>query len=302
MKILPSFLYNLLRTVYRGYKTAKKVRFNERLKKKVYRSLPPLEKAYREAESPQGSNDGPIWVSWWQGEEEMPELVKVCYHRLLAMAPPSRPVVLITKDTYSRYIELPEHILKAVEEGRMGLPHFSDVIRMGLLTKHGGLWLDSTIYVARPIEERLFTLPYYTVKLATPIKEFVSRSLFTMNVLAAPKGAPWFAYTYDFLTAYWKQYDHAIDYSITDIGLILGYDNIPSVQRDVERNVEAMEHHISFLHKVNEAFDAAEYESIIRDTPFLKLTYKWDLRKTTPEGAETYYGYLCRESAAGKRS
>ena len=45
----------------------------------------------------------PIWVCWWQGEEQMPELVKQCY-KLLKRYSGRHPVKLLTKDNYQKYI------------------------------------------------------------------------------------------------------------------------------------------------------------------------------------------------------
>ena len=41
----------------------------------------------------------PIWVCWWQGEKQMPELVKQCY-KLLKKYSGTHPVKLLTKNNY----------------------------------------------------------------------------------------------------------------------------------------------------------------------------------------------------------
>ena len=46
----------------------------------------------------------PIWVMWWQGENKMPEVVKICYASILKNAG-SHPVNLITNCNYEKYLD-----------------------------------------------------------------------------------------------------------------------------------------------------------------------------------------------------
>ena len=39
-----------------------------------------------------------------------------------------------------------EEIVSALEKGEMSLTHLSDVLRCELLRRHGGLWIDATVY------------------------------------------------------------------------------------------------------------------------------------------------------------
>jgi hypothetical protein len=45
--------------------------------------------------------------------------------------------------------------------GKMTVTHFSDILRFNLLKNNGGLWLDATIFVNKPIPEKYFT-PIFT--------------------------------------------------------------------------------------------------------------------------------------------
>ena len=88
--------------------------------------------------------NGPIWTFWWQGEQAMPPIVRICYQSLLRNAG-THPVHLITKENIDKYIEFPSHIMKKVRNGHITLTHFSDILRMCLLYQYGGLWMDATI-------------------------------------------------------------------------------------------------------------------------------------------------------------
>lgn len=42
---------------------------------------------------------------------------------------------------------MPEYIINKQKEGYIDITHFSDILRMMLLTKHGGIWMDSTLLI-----------------------------------------------------------------------------------------------------------------------------------------------------------
>lgn len=88
----------------------------------------------------------PIWVCWWQGKENMPDIVKACYNSIQKHAC-NHPVILITEENFRNYIDMPEYIINKQKEGYIDITHFSDILRMMLLTKHGGIWMDSTLLI-----------------------------------------------------------------------------------------------------------------------------------------------------------
>lgn len=86
-----------------------------------------------------------LWVFWGQGEADMPPLIKACYRQLNKY---NENVCLVTYNNVRDYIDLPEIIYKKVRNGKLTWAHFSDIVRTSLLAKHGGLWLDATVWVS----------------------------------------------------------------------------------------------------------------------------------------------------------
>ena len=87
-----------------------------------------------------------IWVFWWQGMESMPPLIKACINNLKKKSG-NRKVILLTKDNYSNYVNIPVNILNKVKKGQLTYTFFSDILRFNLLSKHGGIWIDATLYI-----------------------------------------------------------------------------------------------------------------------------------------------------------
>ena len=113
--------------------------------------------------------NAPIWVFWWQGENVAPELVKLCIKSIRLNAG-NHPVHIITKDNYNEFTNIPDYIIRKLEDGKITLTHFSDILRMNLIAYNGGFWIDSTIFCSKKIEERIFDQPIYTGR--NPNKDF----------------------------------------------------------------------------------------------------------------------------------
>ena len=55
----------------------------------------------------------------------------------------------------NQYIDLPPYILEKYTKEIIGKAHFSDLIRLALLSVYGGVWLDATIYLTAPLKDML---------------------------------------------------------------------------------------------------------------------------------------------------
>lgn len=68
---------------------------------------------------------------------------------ILAHKSPKQIVRLLkalTKDNYAKYVDIPKQLVKKTETGKMMYAHLADLLRLKLLAKHGGLWIDSTLF------------------------------------------------------------------------------------------------------------------------------------------------------------
>lgn len=87
-----------------------------------------------------------VWVCWLQGMDEAPELIQLCYASIRKHIPEDRELVLINESNYTDYITLPEDILALYEKGEIGKAFFADLIRLELLIRYGGTWIDTSVY------------------------------------------------------------------------------------------------------------------------------------------------------------
>ena len=101
--------------------------------------------------------DAPIWICWWTGESAAPRLVQKCIESIRFNAN-HHPVILIDKDNINKYLDVPLHLYQKIESNQLCLANFTDYLRVALIEKYGGLWLDSTIFCTKSIPEDYFQI------------------------------------------------------------------------------------------------------------------------------------------------
>lgn len=88
-----------------------------------------------------------VWVLWWQGIENAPKIVYRCYESVLE-AFKEWKITLLTEQNWNNYVTLPDDILDKFRKGVIPMAQFSDLLRLQLLIKYGGLWIDATVYIS----------------------------------------------------------------------------------------------------------------------------------------------------------
>lgn len=86
-----------------------------------------------------------IFSIWLQGKEKAPEIVKACWASIKANC--SNELVILDEETLGEWISIPERIIKKWKDGKIRHAHFTDICRVELLYKYGGIWFDSTCFV-----------------------------------------------------------------------------------------------------------------------------------------------------------
>ena len=190
--------------------------------------------------------DYQIFYGWLQGEENLPPLARCCYNSMKMNAAPYK-ITFIDEKNYSDYVDIPQYIFEKFKAGKMKPAHFTDVIRINLLERYGGLWLDATILLTEPLDKykKFLRLPFFTQKFTHekdndhPItKGFASYSAYArwggFVQGSSVVHNPLFAFMKDFYNEYWREFDEIIDYVLMDFMIDIAYDNIPAVKREID--------------------------------------------------------------------
>lgn len=255
--------------------------------------LQPVLDEYRELdELGNAVENAPIWVCWWMGEETAPPLVQQCI-KSIRRNQGDHPLCLITEKNYREYLELPTFILKKLEDGKIGLAHLSDYIRISLLEKYGGLWLDATIFCSKEISDCYFDLPFFTFKSPEKESRYLSKYRWTTFCLGGRKSNVLFQYLKAAFEYYWANAPIAIDYLFFDHLIDLGYRELPAIKHLVDNVPENNLRRDDLQAAMNARVSASEFNEIIdSDTDFYKLSWRETYELTTVDGKESIYQHV----------
>lgn len=103
-----------------------------------------------------------IWQYWGQGysKEDVPEVVQRCFDSVDKFSN-GYTVIRLCDETLCEYIDLPSFVWDKYNNGALGKAHFSDLVRLALLQTYGGIWLDATILLTAPLENKLICGDYF---------------------------------------------------------------------------------------------------------------------------------------------
>lgn len=276
----------------------KSARYIQTIETTVDEIMAPVAEQFREQEETACATEGkiPVWCCWWQGEEQMPELVRLCQARLKQVIPAHKAELhLITLDNYREYVEIPPHILDKFERGIVTMTTMSDVLRFALLEKYGGYWLDATVFFTDSIPEEYFSGQFYCQRMAADpekVRREACRGNWCGFSMAGPRNSTVFRYMNAAFSHWWARYDTIIDYVLIDYLLWTGYRQVPAIRRMIDAVSDNNEDIFEMYQVLNQPYSAELYARVTRRNVMHKLTYKMDLARNTPAGEQTLYGYL----------
>ncbi|WP_262495111.1 capsular polysaccharide synthesis protein [Labilibacter marinus] len=237
------------------------------------------------------SEENIIWQCWWQGEEFLEGITKVCVDSVRKNFK-SYKVVLITKDNYYKYVFLPKHIISKMENGEISLTVFSDILRTSLLKQNGGLWIDVTVYITEKIKDRYLNLDFFSCKETSKDNFYVSNYRWSTFCFGGNKEHVVFDFISQFFYEYWKTKNILIDYYLFDYIIDIGYDNIESIKVAID-NVPITNPSKHLLQEyLNKPYDSMLFESLKTNTMFFKLSRKANYENILEDGKISFWGYL----------
>ena len=235
-----------------------------------------------------GEKSDTIWFCWLQGLEAAPEVVRKC-HSSIVQNFPDRDVKVIDSSNLQEYVTLPEIIRKRHEKGQIPQALLSDMIRLELLLKYGGTWMDSTMFCSgndcpqEYLDSDLFLFRYYNSGM-----DFGGISNW---FITSCRNHPVLLMLRDLLCRYWEDFDCTLNFFIFHMFFSMIVKERPSLVENMplgnSRDCLVLEH------LLGKPFDASQYEKIVSKSAFHKLTYR--LSPGTMNSVGTYYDKLIRE-------
>lgn len=243
----------------------------------------------------------PIWVMWWQGENKMPEVVKICYASILKNAG-SHPVNLITNCNYEKYLDgMPylENLITRVNNNSLSVTHFSDICRCWLIYTYGGFWVDATILLTDNIDNVVTNKIFVSciIKNRERHPGYLDCSAFFFY---CSKHNPMYKFVYEVLTKHVLNHNEFICYFMINYCILIAYEQFDYARYTISQSPIFPNYAHYFVrvlanrNHLNDAFNEKRFLSITKKIPFLKLSYKFAFDEYTENGRLTYYGYIKR--------
>ena len=230
-----------------------------------------------------------IWQLWLQGAENMPAIVKRCHNSVKKYY--GNDVVLLTKDNLKDYIQLPDYIEEKYAKGIISHANYSDMVRLMLLAKYGGCWVDSTTYLTAKIPEDILNANFFTFKSVNSenlkfLKSIEQFKIFSNHInRTIDIESPYFIRAkaeniiinsiLNLFLEYWKHENTLFDYLMIDkcFNLVV-LSNQECKQEFLNMPTYYLENVLLLQDALFEKFDENLFNNIKAITPVHKLTYK----------------------------
>lgn len=225
-----------------------------------------------------------VWICWFQGYQNAPDIVKKCIDSVKQYMQ-DKEINIINEKNYREYVEIPEYIIKKWKKGIISYAHFSDILRLELLTKYGGLWLDATVFMTSNNYIFSYDIPLFVFKsislnrsekLATSASNWLIYSCKDNNILMLTK---------ELLYKYWRDYNYVKNYYLFHICFTIATEVYEEEWHDVPTFSNIPPHILQF--ELKEKFNNERFKEIMNMTCFHKLN-----KNIFSEDKESVYSHI----------
>lgn len=231
-----------------------------------------------------------VWVMWWQGIDNAPDIIKVNIKRLQKTFGENR-VKIITRSNYKKYTDISNNIVNLLKEERISFTLWSDIIRYNLLKNNGGLWIDSTVLVSKKIkniENLIFDSEYFSLCNSQKDYHYISHALWTGWFVAGNRNYSLFKFMDIFFDLYFKTHSKSIDYYLVDDATFYFFSKNKSFNNKVNAISKVWDPYL-FSRNLTKTFNPKIYFNFETERKFCiqKITYKVKM-KNIPKDALFY--------------
>ena len=211
-----------------------------------------------------------FWL-WFQGERTAPNISKACLNSIFRNCK-SHEIIVINQNNMDMYVHFPYFILNKFKSNSFSIIHFSDLLRLELLIKYGGTWIDSTVLITK-YNETLFNNDFFFFQI--PNNTHCAGSSW---FITAEKENPILRTTRDLLYHYWSKNNDIFDYFLFHFFFKMAYDiynkdlyNMPFI---LSRDANQLQNELL------KPFNKRKYEEILNISSVHKLTRKREINET----------------------
>lgn len=206
-----------------------------------------------------------IFWCWFQGEEKAPEISKACLNSIMKYCK-NHEIIIINEKNIIKYAHFPPFILNKFKNKMFSKTHFSDLLRLELLIKYGGTWIDSTVLIT-DYDNNFFNKDLFFFQMSHS-KLFAGSSWF----LSAEKESPILKTTRDLLYEFWRKNSHLFHYYLFHYFFKISCDKYIEDYKNIPFFSNAPVHFLQF--ELYKPYNLLKYKQILSLSSIHKLTRK----------------------------
>lgn len=228
-----------------------------------------------------------IWLCWFQGIENAPEIVQKCYESVKETFSDYK-INVLTDENIKEFVQFPDYIWEKYSNGIITKTHFSDILRLELLSKYGGIWIDATVYVSnKNIPKYMEENDLFLFQCLKPGLDGHATAISSW-FMSSCKHNPIVELTRDLLYEYWKKNNRMCDYFLLHNFMQLAIEKYPEEWKKVIPFSNAMPHIL--LLNFFEEYEKEWLDTVLQLSPIHKLSYKFTEEQMQKDG--TYYKWF----------
>lgn len=210
-----------------------------------------------------------IWICWFQGREQAPELVQKC----IALAEgifSNREVIVIDDNNFQKYADFPDYIVEKYNNGIITKTHLSDLLRVAVLTKFGGLWLDATVLcTANEVPDYVNEVPLFVYKEVCLDRTDTPPIVASSWMIYSCKNNDIIKATRDLMYEYWKYEKELKNYFVMHLCFRIATDKFSKQWEAVPVYNNVNPHILQF--ELLKEYDERRWKDYLRFSDFHKL-------------------------------
>ena len=219
----------------------------------------------------------PIWVMYYKGIKNAPPIVKTSIISI-EMNSGNHPLYKLDKNNYDKYIYLPKFLLDKFNNKIFNVFHFLEILKMGILSKFGGYWLDFTYFNTYPSISIYSSL--FTFKLSQ-CNQKITKILMPNNFFVSSKNSFLATYSFNAFLIYWEHHNYYKSF-LLDYIIYIGYQNVGEFKNYIDK-LPYMSCNFFSLNKLSNKGNLKRlinYNSNIENNGYINYEYQNKVNKT----------------------
>ena len=215
-----------------------------------------------------------IYWCWFKGIENAPKLYQATFNSVKNIVNSNNHnLIIINQTNMNHYVRFPSYILEKYEKKLITDTHFSNFLRLELLIKYGGTWIDASVLMTK-YEERFFR-----------------KDLFFFNLsswfITSEKGSPVLKTTRDLLYEYWRRENYLCYYFLFHESFSIAFDRYKEDYYDMPDISNRPEHYLQ--HYLMKKMNTKKYLKLIKKISVHKLNIKFISKHFKSKNSFLYY-------------